>query len=237
MMFRVALMACALLAAAPAQAGKFLITYSGTVVGSDNGGIFGAPGALFGDFTAVYTLTTGLPSTYVYADESLSYSYGYSQSESYHNPSPLKATLTINGVKKSFQERYGFVQQRNVTNLPGAFSTFDEVVHYIDVSSENRDEMYLGFVSVDDDIVDSSDFTKPFSFDAGPMTEFYGHFQYSEGGRTALGTLTPRRVTLEAAAPAIPEPATWAMMILGFAAVGAAMRRQRHQQAKVTFAF
>lgn len=36
--------------------------------------------------------------------------------------------------------------------------------------------------------------------------------------------------------PGIPEPATWAMMILGFGLVGGAMRR-RKQQARVRFAF
>ena len=37
------------------------------------------------------------------------------------------------------------------------------------------------------------------------------------------------------AAAAVPEPATWAMMLLGFGAIGVALRRPR-QQATVTFA-
>jgi hypothetical protein len=35
----------------------------------------------------------------------------------------------------------------------------------------------------------------------------------------------------------VPEPATWAMMFLGFGAIGWAMRRQRQRQLKVRFAF
>ncbi|WP_228243734.1 PEPxxWA-CTERM sorting domain-containing protein [Porphyrobacter sp. GA68] len=36
--------------------------------------------------------------------------------------------------------------------------------------------------------------------------------------------------------PAVPEPATWLMMILGFAAVGGAMRRKQAVQARVRYA-
>ena len=35
---------------------------------------------------------------------------------------------------------------------------------------------------------------------------------------------------------AVPEPATWAMMIFGFAAIGGAMRRQRKTNVKVSYA-
>lgn len=36
---------------------------------------------------------------------------------------------------------------------------------------------------------------------------------------------------------AIPEPSTWLMMILGFAAVGFSMRRRKEQEARVRYAF
>ena len=35
---------------------------------------------------------------------------------------------------------------------------------------------------------------------------------------------------------AVPEPATWAMMIVGFGLVGGAMRRSRKATARVTYA-
>jgi hypothetical protein len=42
--------------------------------------------------------------------------------------------------------------------------------------------------------------------------------------------------TLEFAAAAVPEPATWGMMVLGFGAVGFAMRRRQAVAAKVSYA-
>ena len=36
---------------------------------------------------------------------------------------------------------------------------------------------------------------------------------------------------------AVPEPATWAMMLVGFAAVGAALRRRRKETVRVRYAF
>jgi len=38
------------------------------------------------------------------------------------------------------------------------------------------------------------------------------------------------------AVSAVPEPATWAMMIIGFGAVGVAMRRRRRDHVRVSFA-
>jgi hypothetical protein len=37
--------------------------------------------------------------------------------------------------------------------------------------------------------------------------------------------------------PVVPEPSTWAMMLFGFGAVGAAMRRRKGKAARVTYSF
>jgi hypothetical protein len=36
--------------------------------------------------------------------------------------------------------------------------------------------------------------------------------------------------------PAVPEPATWAMMLLGFGALGGMLRRRERQSARIRFA-
>jgi PEP-CTERM motif len=41
------------------------------------------------------------------------------------------------------------------------------------------------------------------------------------------------RTTVDVAAPAVPEPATWGMMLIGFGVVGASMRRAQRQLAAV----
>ena len=42
--------------------------------------------------------------------------------------------------------------------------------------------------------------------------------------------------TFQPSAP-VPEPATWAMMLIGFGAIGFAMRRRREERTRVRFAF
>ena len=51
----------------------------------------------------------------------------------------------------------------------------------------------------------------------------------TSGGETVNGSLI-------ATVTAVPEPATWAMMIIGFGLVGAGMRSRRRQTVRVTYA-
>lgn len=52
----------------------------------------------------------------------------------------------------------------------------------------------------------------------------FGNFQPTGSGIQALNQV---RLNLTQATPAVPEPGTWAMMLLGFAAVGSSLRRSR----------
>lgn len=59
-------------------------------------------------------------------------------------------------------------------------------------------------------------------------------FGYSVSGGETYGNDRLGRVTIGGSAtPAVPEPATWAMMIAGFGAVGGAMRRRSRYRAKL----
>lgn len=57
---------------------------------------------------------------------------------------------------------------------------------------------------------------------SGPVTLTFGNEDELDATRIVAG---------------VPEPATWAMMLVGFAAVGAAMRRQRKQDVRVKHGF
>jgi hypothetical protein len=53
----------------------------------------------------------------------------------------------------------------------------------------------------------------------------YGNLLY--GGGTATFDLTPETISISVIADAVPEPSTWAMMILGFVGVGAMAYRRK----------
>lgn len=72
-------------------------------------------------------------------------------------------------------------------------------------------------------------------FDQDPGDNFYDFTQGVDGGLINVGTgpvITPPPPPMGG----IPEPTTWAMMIIGFGAVGSAMRRTRRASAKVRYA-
>lgn len=69
-----------------------------------------------------------------------------------------------------------------------------------------------------------------FSLTNGVLRVGLGGLTLSKGGSFTIGLGTA------AATPAVPEPATWALMILGMGAVGFAMRRRSKVNTTVRFA-
>lgn len=72
--------------------------------------------------------------------------------------------------------------------------------------------------------------TNVFKFDAGAGVS---SITFNDRGLSNAGLLS----TGGSVAPSVPEPATWAMMLAGFGAIGFAMRRRRAHQPRVSFAF
>ena len=92
--------------------------------------------------------------------------------------------------------------------------------------------------------VTSLDPTKPYSYAIKPEDRQRSLWQFAKfdgtGNRVierANGTMTSEFVTVEAVTVgAIPEPATWLMMIVGFGMVGASIRSKRRQSSGVVAA-
>lgn len=231
MTLRSILLASALLAATPAQAATYIITYQGTVSGGSDSGIFGGSGnSLVGlDFTAVYMLTDPLPGALSVSDGS-TYATTYGGS-GYSAPSPVSATLTINGITQAVSGDY-LGQAFQFNNRDGSL---DEVYHHsLDrtvINGYNRDNYIQNQIySNSNDFLSSIDYTSPLSYTVQAGDNWYGSFQfYAPDGSYTIGSLKSTSVTIAALAGGVPEPATWALMILGFGAVGGVLRQQRRK--------
>jgi hypothetical protein len=83
------------------------------------------------------------------------------------------------------------------------------------------------------------DTTVNFSTNTGPFTQMLtftggtGHFAGVSGASFGQGSLAPSGYTVIGRGilhtPGVPEPAAWAMMLLGFGGLGAVLRRRRGQ--------
>lgn len=92
--------------------------------------------------------------------------------------------------------------------LPGSASgTFDAMLHGI-VTSGTAGSVFLDFDNT----------PQTFNYNGGSFTLTVNDVSVSSNG---LGQILSGQIQ------AVPEPATWAMMLLGFGAIGAAMRRRR----------
>lgn len=222
--------------AAPAAAVTVVVTYTGTVYQSyDEDNLFGSGfgyGALDGDtFVASFTFdstvgveTDGGTFRDLYGDFTLG-----------SNPITA-ASIRINGHTEDLGSWLGSdpapdagrVQQSDEDPVVD-----DRVYHYqynYGAGHTAFDFLEARIRSSANNIVNTTDYTTPLTYTVQAGDETYGFFDtYLDVGATnrAYGNLTITGVTIAQLNAAIPEPATWAMMILGFGVAGGAMRRRR----------
>jgi len=233
--------------AGPAQAATYLITYKGVVTsGVDGAGVFGAVGAdLTGKaFTSVYTLNDAVPgASYQYYSMQSTAESGPSQ-----GPSPLLAKFTINGISKELTGRVAGSQSTRFAFLPSKDYTISNTVNDL-YNNEDGSSVYDSLKNVINNIGNSMFPSVSFGNDFSHTLED-GDFStgYNTSGSYYLyGVWTPDYVSnswnyvetridlsnlsvssvLAPVIPAVPEPVTWAMMVLGFGVVGGAMRRRK----------
>jgi len=232
-----AVTAAAMMIAAPVQAATYIITYTGHVSsGYDRTGVFGTPDRdLSGSaYTSKYFLTFPTLGAYYSSAVPAVLTYGGSQ---VGLPSPLTGSLTINGVTKSIAGNY-FSKTYQTNGLPNPQYGYD--VLYSDVEDYFYNGNYIiqymvynEIYSLNNDIISNADFTKKFSYNFQPGDSSLGGFMFANWTNSpnlineyANGILNPDSYTISAVG-AVPEPATWALMIVGFGAIGSAMRRRQ----------
>lgn len=221
---RFAILASALLGAAvEAQAAKVIVTHSGHITaGTDDYGLFTAPGADLTGFAykIVFTMdlaqTTSGVFTYPGGSEVLGYSYG-----------PEAVSVTIAGTSRSYSDPFEGYMSRAVYT-PGTYVRQNFVSDTFDDTFAGGNTFIVTQLGSDDPMFGSVDVTTPFSYSASPG-DFVGGTFYFQGDYILLAD---ERVT---STGAIPEPASWAMMLMGFGLAGAAMRNGHRQRRLAPF--
>ncbi|MDE2405177.1 MAG: PEP-CTERM sorting domain-containing protein [Sphingomonadales bacterium] len=171
----------------------------------------------------------------------------------FNQPVPVNATVSFNGLQWAWASPLGSPSDVDLS-YQGAFGwhlpTADELL----LAPNAQQFIYAGANTPFDgsDPVSGANWAYTngqtgFGALASPYFSGYRHGDFCNGVGSACGfgeqawnsggfseSLVVRTLDV---GQSVPEPATWAMMLLGFFGVGAAMRRKGRQQANVRFAF
>lgn len=231
-------LALAATTATPALAVTTKTTYSGVIFdGRDETGLFGTPGSLSGQ-TAYLSFFFNDETPGATRDTTATYDHLSGGGAA----TPGYATVRINGVTVRLDVTSAFAEQLSD-------SAFDAIRHSVGRSDYDPDtgnyytiEAIASIVSSDERFIPHPvNVNSPLDYTPVPIDDPSAYSAYFETNRTEDGGLTnvfanatfiPTRVTVGV----VPEPATWAMMILGFGMAGAFLRRQRNRQPVPAFA-
>lgn len=220
------------LSAAPAQAALVDLTWSGTATGNDGLGLFGAPAFLTG---VAYTATYRFDTTVGFSQNNTN---GSDQVEggSFFDPDqpiPLvSASLTINGITHDVDGDYYAMYFRQSGEGASQLSTLAQ--REIDGNvAPYGGELFQRVFRLGNFYGRPLDQPGVFDFDAADSPG--GNFAFFnrdadgnlDGPSTGLSIIPDHLVIALAPSAAVPEPATWAIMICGFGLAGAELRRRR----------
>jgi hypothetical protein len=215
-------LACALLALLSSAASADIVTetYTGTVTGIDYAGYFGVAGASLNAntaYTATYVFNTSVPGAYNFNNGVTFRTSGGIVAYGYPITPSVSASLTVND--HTFAEtvagaNLGYLLASNISS--GYFRTVAEA----DVSYGQL--FYNWLYTQDPSSPYPTSLSSTFTYTYRPVgsSSRFGYFGF--GGDSLY--LTPDKVTLT---DGVPEPSTWAMMILGFIGLGLMAYRKR----------
>jgi PEP-CTERM motif len=201
-----ALFFCASLfiSASAAHADIITETIKGTASGTDSAGFFGSPGAI---------LSQSFVETFVF-DSSLG---KFNGDPTELDNGAISASLTINGITKTVGPGIGSIIR--VEHTPGE-SIRVYTVSQVTLSEGNEIDTFLASRPDDPDFPLPASVLTPFEIKGGTG-------QFTIGG----DNIELDNNTIQLAVAAVPEPSTWAMMILGFFGVSfMAYRRKRQSE-------
>jgi hypothetical protein len=241
--FAATLFASITLAGVSAQAATYTVTYAGHVADRVNlTNMFGAGEYAGMAYTLVYTINDAAPGAVS------STSTGFS---SIGGPGAVQAALTLNGVthtingsKSSLAETTNGIHADGQPYSGSVDKTFqssielsDTATYYHSYSAETYISSYLH------DFIANGDFRTPFTFSPSGTDSVLSGVQFNDYDwvarrqdnyawfNLAVGSVTVARVDAGAGPGAgvggVPEPGVWALMLLGFGAAGASLRRKR----------
>ncbi len=241
-------LALALSAVPAAAAGVTTYTFTGQArVDIDNTSMFGdVNGDNDRSFTAVFTRLNDFDPSSVQTDGA-TYSLLFEQSF-YDDQSTVLSSFTMGGVTVDFGARYGSQGQENSAFREGfsfytdSFSdrTFDDGsrLHVVD-------ELQFSIFGFGTDYLASHDFRTLPSLTSAETPGFSwrnGYMQIVQERTDPFGVVSNRTVVADLFAtrldvvgaipvgPAVPEPGTWALLIVGFAGAGAALRQSSRRR-------
>jgi hypothetical protein len=198
--------AAILLAGSAASAAKYMVSFSGVMASGTDSGLFGPPGDLTGRiFVATYLVDTTPPIENVPGV--------------YEHATPTSATLKIGDITYLFPT--GPTNVKNASASVGQlYFEYSTIIDSNPLDSErvtntSTSPWFQPSLQFGDDAIIYAQGTGSYRIRVCCAPDFTEV--------NSFGTFTSDKVTITA----VPEPATWAMMITGFGLAGAALRRRR----------
>ncbi len=214
-------------------------TFTGVVAsGFDYAGLFGTPGAdLSGSaYTAVYVVDESVPSSRAFGPTSSNNLGGPFFVSPY--PSAVSSTITIGGVTVAIDGQLGGAVEQDYLPPGGTSPPLAPDALSYQTYSKNPAPLEFRFMdevigSATDRFITSPDYRTPLSHTLQPGDFSFGHFTAGVFSPSYANlTLDPRSVTviLTNVTPdpgGVPEPASWATLLVGLFAAGYALRSRR----------